>query len=68
MNISKKWLNILNWPASSYNQLMPWYIIGYRSLFIPLIYTGLISTFIGLIFSNGLFEAKIWWKNQGITL
>ncbi len=65
-------MNILetfkNWPATSDNGLVPWYQIGYRALFIPIIYTGLIITFITLIFSHGPFLAKEWWKNQGISI
>ncbi|MBP9759697.1 hypothetical protein KBD45_08450 [Candidatus Dojkabacteria bacterium] len=42
--------------------------IGWTLICLPIIYLGLIITFIGLFVANGPYDAKYWWKNQGITL
>lgn len=68
MNILEMFNKFITWPATPENGLVPWYVIGYRALFIPIIYTGLIITVIGITFSHGPYAAKEWCKNQGITL
>ncbi len=46
------------------NNLAPWYVILWRLLFLPILYLGLIITFIGLLLIFGKREAKEFWMDN----
>lgn len=48
------------WPSTPRNGLVPWYKIAYRAVFMPLIYSGIAITFIGIALANGLEQARRW--------
>lgn len=52
----------LKWPSTPYNGLAPWYVVAYRTVWLPLIYGGLAITFVGIALSSGLGEAQYWLK------
>ncbi len=58
----------LSWLVLPYNYLIPYFRIGWTLICLPIIYLGLIITFIGLFVANGPYDAIYWWKHQGITL
>lgn len=58
---------LLSWLVLPYNFLIPYFRISWTIVCLPIIYLGLIITFIGLLVANGSYDAKYWWKNQGIN-
>jgi hypothetical protein len=52
------------WPATPLNGLVPWYVVAYRVIWAPLIFTGLGLTFVGVMMSDGPAAAKQWWRSM----
>lgn len=53
----------IHWPATNTNDLAAGYVIVWRTLFMPLIYLGLLVTWVGCAFAHGLSHANAWWRN-----
>jgi hypothetical protein len=51
------------WPETPMNGLVPWYLIAYRAVFMPIIYAGIALTWLGITLSNGPDTAKRWLKS-----
>ncbi len=55
-------IELLHWPATPENDLAPWYRVGWRLLWCPLIYGGMVITWTGLLLAVGYTTAKGFWK------
>lgn len=56
----KSWIH---WPNNKNPNLVPWYIVLRRSVFMPVILTGYFMTLVGLLAGYGLAEARRFWKS-----
>lgn len=53
-----------HWPAKPSNDYRPWYVIGYRMLWIPPFYVGKTITWLSIAAVDGPREANRWWQAQ----
>jgi hypothetical protein len=53
---------ILRWPAKNDNDLVPWFVILWRSLWAPLVYGGMAIAWVGWLMVYGYAEACAFWK------
>lgn len=52
-----------SWPSRPGNHMVPWPIIAWRLVASPLVYSGLVLAFVGLLLGWGLSEAMRFWRN-----
>jgi len=53
------------WPAKDSNNLVPWYTILRRSLFLPFVFGGKLILCFGIFGARGAEEARRSWDNDG---
>lgn len=56
-------VRLLRWPEKRGNGLVPWYVIAWRAMFMPLVYGGLAVAWIGVALANGPRQAARFWRN-----
>ena len=54
-------LRWLSWPSTPNNDLVPWYQIVWRIIFLPLIYVGIVIAFVGVLLAYGYKDASNFW-------
>jgi len=52
----------LNWPQDKRTGLVAWYVITWRGLWMPLVYTGLVLAWVGIALANGPRQANYFWR------
>ena len=56
-------VRLLNWPKTKTNGYVPWYVMLWRLVFMPLIYGGLALAWVGVAMANGPKQACRFWNN-----
>jgi len=56
-------VNALRWPAKPGNDLVPWFVVAWRTLWTPLVFVGLAIACAGVLFAFGWKAARYFWIN-----
>lgn len=56
-------VRLLRWPENRNTGLVPWFVIAWRALFMPLVYFGLAIAWLGVALANGPRQAMRFWSN-----
>ncbi len=51
----------LKWPEKPTNNLIPWWLMAWRLLFVPTLYLGMSIAYLSVLMSRGLKEANYYW-------
>lgn len=56
-------VRLLRWPEKKGNGLVPWFVIAWRVMFMPLVYGGLAVAWVGVLCANGYRQACYFWRS-----
>lgn len=56
-------VRLLLWPESREMGMVPWFVIAWRAVWMPLIYGGLVIACAGVALANGPRQALRFWRN-----
>jgi hypothetical protein len=56
-------VRLLRWPEDRSTGLVPWFVIAWRALFMPLVYGGLAVAWLGVALARGPRQAMRFWSN-----
>ena len=63
LSTAERVVRLLNWPKTKTNGFVPWYVMLWRLVFMPLIYGGLALAWVGVAMANGPKQACRFWRN-----